>query len=170
MNTVDIGTTNNFNDKATLQNDHNSLDREKYLVGITHLGSGKEQSYYITGDKLTKTLDSFRYPIAQIEQKENIFITGFKNLLKKVNFLELNQKYMSQLITAEEFESEIHNKPQLYTIEIDESFDEDTIPIYLNIVDKVKDQLEGYSFNDVSEIFSLPPDIVKSRFITLAEE
>ncbi len=88
-------------------------------------------------------------------KKENFYITAVKNLLKKINFLELYQQLLEDQITESEFNEEIERESSKYIIDIKELQDPDDLTIILDIVNKITFDLKDFSLNEINELFSV---------------
>lgn len=86
--------------------------------------------------------------------REEMCVTVIKNLIRKVNFLELYQQLLREDITQEEFELEMKQQPNNYTIDINQKLTEPEYHIVMDIMYRIGLDLKEFSNNDVIELFS----------------
>ncbi len=69
--------------------------------------------------------------------REKLYITAISNLIKKINFLELNILLTEEQITEEEYEKELIENGSDYVIDISDNIDdEETFKEILNTLPK----------------------------------
>jgi hypothetical protein len=85
-------------------------------------------------------------------RKESLYITGIKNLRKKINFIRLNNEFQNDEISDDEFEAEIDNNPEKYIVNVETLKKESDLLILQEIVEKIAEDL---TIDEVSEIFSI---------------
>lgn len=101
------------------------------------------------------------------ECKERFYITGIRNLRKKINFIRLANEYSNDQISEEEYEHEITSYPDKYIVDIQDLKEPiDSIVIH-EIVGKIGGDL---TFDEVGEIFSVDSDSLRENFIQLANK
>jgi hypothetical protein len=92
-----------------------------------------------------------------IKRREDYLFTAIRNLIKKINFLELLQQQLNEEITEDEFDNEITNNPDKYTIQVRPIGNKEDILIINNIMNKIGFDLREFSVNEVGELFSINP-------------
>ncbi|MEP7169127.1 MAG: hypothetical protein ABI855_07115 [Bacteroidota bacterium] len=84
--------------------------------------------------------------------RDNYCIVAIKNLIKKNEFLQLSIQFSEELITEDEYETELHNNPNKYLIQMNYL----EHPGHVNIISGILNKI-GRAFNtdEVSELFSI---------------
>lgn len=101
-----------------------------------------------------KPTDYFQF----FEVKEKLYIEAIKNLFKMRDFLLLNIDLLHNIITEEEFESEIKNNSKKYVITTNPIENEIQLLHVIDIIKKVQKELTA---DEVFELFSLDIDEVE---------
>jgi hypothetical protein len=83
---------------------------------------------------------------------EQYYITAINNLLRQINYLELQQQLITNQIDEVQFNKELETHPNKYIITINDiSIDKSII---LNILSKIDISIRELSVNDIGELFS----------------
>jgi len=99
--------------------------------------------------------DTFSYFSESQKLKDQLYITGINNLIKKNNLLQQTIQLAEGFITEEEFEQEIDQNPDQFIISIREPHGLEELIVLKNIVKKIG---KNFSVDEVSEIFSISLD------------
>jgi len=134
---------------STLSDVSNELE-PNYFFSIER-GQNKA-SLEITPRNLDQFAKKFAHKEYVDKRKEDFYILGFKNLLKQKRFLELSLELSDDLITEEEYETEIEENFEKYTIQLNNLDDINDLKIIEHITNKIG---ENFSIDEVSEIFSI---------------
>lgn len=86
--------------------------------------------------------------------KQELYIRAIKNLLKQINFLELNQRLLEKQITEKEFENEIEMNVDKYSVNIENLDNEETLKEVAEIFQEI-DMDDEVSINEVGDIFGI---------------
>lgn len=109
-------------------------------------------------NNLPETIINF---IANKNKKENIYLTGIKNLLKTKKFLQLCIEHAENGIDDEEFEREIKTNRDEYVIQMRSLSDIEELDILTEIAHRISNKI---TIDEVSEIFSISSNsIVNAR-------
>lgn len=83
---------------------------------------------------------------------EEYYLRAISNLIKKNNFLDLSLQLAEEMITEEEFESEINRRPQKYTINLECLKSKDDIHTIIHIVKQIGG---NFMVDEVAELFGI---------------
>lgn len=115
----------------------------------------KQKIFWIEESKFNKHFTRLMFLADLNNQKEKYFICGLRNLLKKINFLELFQQLQAGDITEEEFNTELENQSTKYTIELNNQLNPLTYQFITEIISKIGFDVKDLSTSEVSEMFSV---------------
>ncbi|MDZ4757320.1 MAG: hypothetical protein SGJ10_04155 [Bacteroidota bacterium] len=101
--------------------------------------------------------DHLKHIIVYNEKKEDYYLTGIKNLIKKNNFLQLSLTTSDDSESEADFEKEISDHPHKYIIDIKPLDNERDLNIISEIVKKIGVE---FTIDDVSELFSVDNDCI----------
>jgi len=85
--------------------------------------------------------------------KEFLFLKALENLIKKAEFLQLSLQLEQELISEDDFFSELESNEDKYLIKLDENFKIENFKVISHIMNRL-----GRNFNsdEISEMFSIP--------------
>jgi hypothetical protein len=84
--------------------------------------------------------------------KEQFYVKGINNLLKKNNLLQLSLQLSDNLITEDEFEEEINNNSEKYIISVENLTSVNQLHVLKDIVKSIG---KDFSVDEISELFSV---------------
>ena len=93
------------------------------------------------------------------KRKEELYIIAIKNLVKEVNFLRLTDDLEKELISDDEFESELKDNSNKYVIDLLPLENKSDVDLIKDIINKIGNN--DYSVDDVGQLFSI--DTIKTN-------
>jgi len=99
-----------------------------------------------------KMIIRYKEQLYRFNKKESFYITGIRNLWKRVNYLELNIEVLEDTISEEDMISEIKSNPDKYIINISGLSNKEDFFILKEVVENLKLDL---SSDYVSQTFSV---------------
>ncbi len=130
-----------------------SYGKESWItVGRETIEYGNEEIFRAPEQAIRET---FSYFSESQKLKEQLYIAGINNLIKKNNLLQQTIQLAEGFITEEEFEQEIDENPDQFIISIREPHGLEELIVLKNIVKKIG---KKFSVDEVSEIFSISLD------------
>ena len=137
-------------------------------VGESSVFSLNRQTSFLVSDLQNPLLNPIKYLFVDYYtiRKEELYVTGIKNLRKNVNFLNLAKDLASKSITDEEFESEIDKNPDKYLIDINPMEDVNDAVILHEIVNKIGDD---FTMDEAGDIFSFDSETIKDYLNKLSK-
>lgn len=125
-----------------------------FILSLEDVQNKKMQVIKLNRRELINKFHQFHF----YDRKEKLYLTGIKNLLKKVNSLELFQRLSNDEMSEDEFEQEISSNKDLYSIEVNRNYIQLDVDLILGITNSLSDQLKNHTVNDISEMFSIPSE------------
>jgi len=108
---------------------------------------------------------NFRNQISEI--KDNYCYTAINNLTKKAEYLQLSLQLAENLITEEEFETELENYPEKYVIKLNEIQGTGHLQIISGILGKLG---RRFTVDEVSELFSIDTRSIKNSLLEIGQK
>jgi hypothetical protein len=142
-----------------------SDNRNIFLLTLKDLPSGKSQSIEIPYEELVIKFKSFNN-IFLANHFQECYKLSLKNLIKKNRFLELYQQLLTEQISEQEFQDELSKNEDKYIIKYIEDLSPVKARCYLSILDDLKYEMQDLSVLDISEIFSIQPELLDKLQIT----
>jgi hypothetical protein len=99
-------------------------------------------------------------------KKENLLLTGIKNLRKNIRFLQLTKELATNIINDEEFEAEIEKNPNNFLIDIHLLEDPLDAVLLHDIVNKIGEEL---TIDEAGDIFSFDSESIKEHLNKLSK-
>lgn len=91
---------------------------------------------------------------------EIYYISAIRNLLKRINLLELNLSYTNEEINDSEYENELKSNKKKYLIELKNYKSEELssmIPNILYVYSSIGNEIRDLSIAEVSKLFNINP-------------
>jgi hypothetical protein len=126
-------------------------DIPKYL-NPTFTFEANGVSLFININDMSAVIQSINSNLTYSLRKEDLCITAIKNLIKKVNFLQLINQLNEGGLTERKFQKELKQYPSKYIIETDYLKFIDDVSVISEIVEKVGIE---QSIDEVAEMFSI---------------
>jgi len=89
------------------------------------------------------------------KKSEYFLLKATKNLIRKWNFIELNESLEDDEITEEEFGEILEKDAEKYTITLRDIESSSDVLIIADIIDKIGYTLRDFTTDEVSELFSV---------------
>lgn len=102
--------------------------------------------------ELSSFTENIFYILRENSEKETLYIKAIENLLKQKEYLNLVYQASHDLISNEEFNSELENNEDKYLIKIDADLNKKRLKLVMKIIENIK---YNFSDDDVSEMFSI---------------
>ncbi|MCB0724185.1 MAG: hypothetical protein KDC73_05745 [Ignavibacteriae bacterium] len=93
-----------------------------------------------------------------MQRREALCFTAVNNLLRQINFLELNQSLLQEEISDEEFDKEIELNSDKYVIPLNPINDNDDFDIIEFFLHNIDPNIKDFTVNEAAELFSLDPN------------
>ncbi|QOW09921.1 hypothetical protein Q73A0000_05870 [Kaistella flava (ex Peng et al. 2021)] len=107
---------------------------------------------------------SYQLLIGHIE-RENIYISAIRNLIKQKKYLSLVYELSNDYISEEEFHNELDSKEDEYLIKVEHNhLSHSKIDSFINVLSKIDVDFEE---DDLLEIFSIMGSNMDSNFLSL---
>ncbi len=133
---------------VVFDNDKNvNHDRFKIVIGDVN-----------ATDTVAISLSDFQKAINHYPEKEMLLVSAIRNLIRKMNFFELNEALNSEDITEDEFNSELKEHDQKYAITLENISSPYQTRIIAELMEKIGSDLKDFSTSEVSEMFSIKED------------
>lgn len=131
------------------------------------LSDQKEDGFFtftIKTSEIDAIIDQMNYRKHFNDLRDHYCFTAIRNLIKKNEFLQLSIQLAENLITEDEFESELENNPEKYVIKL-EYFN---TPADLHIIGDVLHNIgKQFTVDEVSELFSIETTSLNNSLKTL---
>jgi hypothetical protein len=124
-------------------------------LGKVDSANPKTQVFSLNARDFFKGISNIYTASQNCIRREELLITAIKNLLKRINFLELYQQLQAQEIVEDEFERQLELQANRYVIEMNNDFDGNDAKIIYSIVARIGTEIKDLSVSDVTELFSL---------------
>jgi hypothetical protein len=107
--------------------------------------------YHLTSFMQGNVSNLFGY-FTFLNRKESFYITAVANLMKKNEFLQLNNQLIAKTITEQEFENELRLNEEKYLITTNDKFDK----LDMSVVRDILPRLNGsFTTDEVADLFSV---------------
>ncbi len=140
----------------TYKQEDNSLDylkkKGKFYKLIIDENTPNQQMFRFDDRNIDEFKQRIVYYDKQNNLKEEFYLKGINNLIKKNNLLQLSLQLADNLITEEEFEDEINNNSEKYIISVQHVTSVNQLYILKDIVKKIGKE---FSVDEITEMFSL---------------
>jgi hypothetical protein len=137
-------------------------------MGIVNSGENIHEFVFTSydADTFKPKLNMFRRYSDYLMCKERLCFTAINNLLRQINFLELNQSLLTSDISESEFEKEIENNENKYSIPLMEHTGVDVadLGVICELVSRIDPSIKEFSHNEVAELFSVNPSVLPRTF------
>ena len=153
---VSYTTTNNLTELDDLVVDEQYLEFKKYTR--THAGGDRFELLSFTAVSKGKTDTQMWIKKYLSEGKEQLYVQALRNLLRKLDFIELNQSLEMEDISEDDYDKELEENEDKYLIPAPSA--EPTFRQVIQVADIIKrlGREDSITVDEVSEMFSLKMD------------
>lgn len=136
------------------------------FIDIGEFEKGTEEKiYWLTEDQIKRHVSKL-FMLSEVNSiKQDLYIIAIKNLLKKINFLELHQQLLNSDISEEEFDNYLENESFKYTIQMDRNSSSLEKNLIVQIISKIDPVIKEFSLSDIEEMFSIKYNSLSNTFI-----
>ncbi len=133
-------------------------------IGEVEVGS-ENKTYWLSEDQIKRHISKL-FMLSEITSiKQDLYIIAIKNLLKKANFLELNQELLNNEISDEEFDDLLINDSFKYTIQMNKSLTAIEKILIAQIISQIGTDIKEFSISDIEELFSIKINSLSNPFM-----
>lgn len=123
-------------------------------IGEVEVGS-ENKTYWLSEDQIKRHVSKL-FMLSEVTSiKQELYVTAIVNLLKKVNFLELNQQLLNNEISDDEFDNLLTSESFKYTIQMNKTISPVEKNLIIQIISQIGSNIKEFSISDIEELFSI---------------
>jgi hypothetical protein len=132
--------------------EYSQKNKGYFNITISDENTNNQMMFRIDNKTISNIKQKFDYSIEYSNMKEQFYVKGINNLLKKNNLLQLSLQLSDNLITEDEFEEEINNNSEKYIISVENLTSVNQLHVLKDIVKSIG---KDFSVDEISELFSV---------------
>lgn len=137
-----------FSDLDTYQNSGYLLQDSSFLFAVNN-----RDTINVIEGKLDNTTEMLFNLLKDNHEREKIYVTAIKNLIKQKNYLNLIYELSNDLIDEEEFNDELENNESQYLINVAQNLNStNKLKNLINVLNNID---ENFNEEDLMEVFSI---------------
>jgi len=126
----------------------------------------KQEINFIQGELSNFTENIFDV-LQENSSKEIFYVKAIKNILKQKEYINLLYQVSNDLITEEDFNTELDKNEEKYLINVDNELDNSNYKVIANVISKIGN---NFTDDDILEIFSLSTNNIDKFLLSNNEE